>query len=74
MEIGIMTERNSAMINGALIAVGALGIFDNIVFHWALQLHRVVPGPNALAIEMMLVITSIGLLLVGALRERRERK
>jgi hypothetical protein len=35
-------SRNDAMLNGALIALGALGIFDNVVVHWMLGWHR--PG------------------------------
>ncbi|TIP87531.1 MAG: DUF2243 domain-containing protein [Mesorhizobium sp.] len=69
-----MNERNSAAINGALMAIGALGIVDNIVFHWILRLHRAVPGQSALFIEVMLVIVSIGLIAVGIRREMRERQ
>jgi uncharacterized membrane protein len=69
-----MRERNLAMINGALIALGALGIVDNIVFHWILELHRAVPGPHALTVEAALVIVSAGLLVLGIWRERRARR
>jgi uncharacterized membrane protein len=62
------------MINGALIAVGALGIIDNVLFHWILQLHRVVPGPSAFPIEVLLVIVSFGLLIMGLWRELRSRR
>lgn len=73
-EVRPMNERNDAMINGALIGVGALGIFDNVVFHWLLQLHRVIPGPYALHVEVALVIISAGLIAVGIWRERRQRQ
>ena len=69
-----MSERNNAMINGALIALGALGIVDNIVFHWILELHRAVPGRHALTVEVVLVIVSAGLLLLGLWREGRARR
>jgi uncharacterized membrane protein len=66
-------DRNDAMLNGGLIAIGALGIFDNIVFHWLLELHRAVPGPYALAVEISLVVISAFLLGAGVWRERRAR-
>lgn len=69
-----MRERNDAMINGALIALGALGIIDNVVFHWTLELHRAIPGPHALTVEVVLVILSAGLLVVGIWREGRARR
>jgi uncharacterized membrane protein len=69
-----MAERNDAMINGALIALGVLGVMDNVVFHWILELHRAVPGPHALTVEVVLVIVSAGLLVLGIWRERRARR
>jgi uncharacterized membrane protein len=69
-----MSPRNSAMVNGALIALGMLGILDNVLFHWILQLHRAVPGPSALPIELALVIVSSGLLVLGVWRELRVRR
>lgn len=36
-----MSERNDAVPNGALIALGALAILDNV--HWLFGLHRAVP-------------------------------
>ena len=66
--------RDDAMLNGALIAVGALGLFDNIVFHWLLALHRAIPGPHALTVEMVLVAVSAVLLSAGIWRERRARR
>jgi hypothetical protein len=64
--------RGDAMLNGALIAWGALG-FDNIVVHWVLGLHRAVPGEHALTVEILLVLVSAGLLLAGIWRERAAR-
>jgi uncharacterized membrane protein len=69
-----MAERNDAMINGALIALGALGVLDNVVFHWILELHRAVPGPHALTVEVVVAIVSAGLLVLGIWRERRARR
>jgi uncharacterized membrane protein len=68
-----VNPRNSAMVNGALIALGTLGIIDNVLFHWILQLHRAVPGPSAIVIELALVIVSFGVLLLEVLHELRER-
>ena len=69
-----MKGRNDALVNGALIAAGALGILDNLVAHWLLGLHRAVPGPHALAAEIALVAVSTGLLVLGIWRERRARR
>lgn len=43
------------MLNGALIALGALAILDNVVVHWLLGWHRAVPGPHALTVEWSLI-------------------
>ena len=41
-----MVQRTDALINGALIALGALGILDNLIAHWLLGVHRAVPEPR----------------------------
>ena len=69
-----MKGRNDALLNGALIAIGALGVLDNLVVHWLLGLHRAVPGRHALAAEIILVAVSTGLLVLGVWRERRARR
>jgi uncharacterized membrane protein len=69
-----MRARSDAVLNGALIAVGALGILDNIVVHWLLQLHRAVPGPHALEVELSLLALSAGLFILGVWRELRARR
>lgn len=69
-----MKQRTDAMINGALIALGGLGILDNVVFHWLLELHRAIPGEHALEVELVLVAASVALLLLGVGREYRARK
>jgi uncharacterized membrane protein len=69
-----MKPRTDAMINGALIALGTLGILDNVVVHWVLAIHRAVPGEHALAVEWVLVGVSVALLLAGLWRERRARR
>lgn len=69
-----VNTRNSAMVNGALIALGTLGIIDNVLFHWILQLHRALPGPSAFPVELVLVLVSFGLLVLGVWREIRVRR
>jgi uncharacterized membrane protein len=69
-----MNERNSSLINGALIAIGVLGIVDNVIFHWVFQLHRVVPGPSAIIVEVMLVVASLVFFAAGIWRELRARQ
>lgn len=62
------------MLNGALMALGALAILDNIVVHWLLGLHRAVPGSDALTVEWFLIALGAVLLGLGAWRERRARR
>jgi uncharacterized membrane protein len=67
-------DRTGALINGALIALGALAIVDNAVAHWLLGLHRAVPGPNATAVEIGLIVLGAALLALGLWREARARR
>lgn len=67
-------ERTDALVNGGLISVGALGVVDNIVAHWLLSLHRAVPGPYAIPVEVTLVVLSAGLLVLRLWREVRARR
>lgn len=69
----MQANRTDALVNGALIALGALGIVDNLVAHWLLGLHRAVPGPYATPVEAALVVLSAGLLALGLWREARGR-
>jgi uncharacterized membrane protein len=62
------------MLNGALMAIGALAVVDNILAHWVLGLHRAVPGPYALHVEWTLVIVGAVLFALGLRRERRARR
>jgi uncharacterized membrane protein len=70
----LKNDRNDAMINGALIGIGTLGVFDNMVNYWILELHRAVPGLYAWHVEAVLVVASAGLLLLGWWREMRARR
>jgi uncharacterized membrane protein len=70
-----LDERANAMINGALIAMGILGIVDNIVIHWMIGLHRAIEGSEyALHAEIVLIIGSAILLMVGLQREMNARR
>jgi len=67
--------RNDAMLNGALITLGALGIYDNVVVHWILGWHRVIEdSPYNLEIEIGIVAVSTAMLVAGLVRERRARR
>jgi hypothetical protein len=67
--------RKDAMINGALVAVGALGVFDNVVVHWILGWHRAIEdSPYALQIEIGIVVLSTAMLVTGIWRERQARR
>lgn len=66
--------RTDALINGALIAAGAIAVIDNVVAHWLLGLHRAVPGPAANVVEPLLVVVGAGLALIGVAREVRARR
>lgn len=69
-----MTPRTDALINGALMAIGVLGVIDNILVHWVLGLHRAIPGKHALTVEILLVVFSLFLFAIGFRRERHARK
>jgi uncharacterized membrane protein len=75
-----MTQRQrqrrevDAMIDGALIAVGALAVLDNVVVHWLLGWHRLVEGwPHGanLAAEVALVVLGLAMLGAGLWRRRQ---
>jgi uncharacterized membrane protein len=68
-------SRTDAMLNGALIALGALGILDNVVVHWLLGWHRPIEhSPYALEAEIGIVAVSAAMLIAGFVRERRARR
>jgi hypothetical protein len=70
----IRARRNDAMVNGGLIALGALGIIDNVVVHWILGWHRAIEDhPHNLQIEVGIVAASAAMLTAGVWRERRAR-
>jgi uncharacterized membrane protein len=69
-----MTSRNDALMNGGLIAVGALAIIDNVVAHWVIGLHRAVPGAWTTTTEAGLLVLGFVLLAVGLGREWRARR
>ncbi len=68
-----MSDRTDALLNGALIAVGAAAILDNLFSHWLLGLHRAVPGEWAIRVEVGLVVLGAILVGLGVRREVRAR-
>ena len=68
------SDRTGALVNGALMAIGALGMIDNLAVHWLIGLHRALPGPWAPEVEVGLAGLSLSLLLVGLGREIRARQ
>jgi uncharacterized membrane protein len=69
-----VNARYGTLINGVLIGIGALLVFDNVVFHWLLAFHRAIPGPYALHAEIVLVAAGAVMIIVGLRREARARK
>jgi uncharacterized membrane protein len=67
-------DRTDALVNGALIALGAAAILDNLVAHWLLGLHRAVPTSWAIFVEIGLVVLGAGMVFVGLWREIRARR
>jgi uncharacterized membrane protein len=68
-------SRDDALLNGALISLGALGILDNVAIHWILGWHRAIEdSPYALEIEIGIVAVSAVMLAVGGVREWRARR
>ena len=71
----IKKQRNNACINGALISIGLLAVLDNIISHWLLKLHRVLPDHTLSGyIEILVFMLGVIMLTVGIYREAKERK
>jgi uncharacterized membrane protein len=66
--------RNEPLINGALIALGAIAVIDNTIGHWVLELHRIYPGEYAFEVELAFVVLGVVLFTVGLWREVRARR
>jgi uncharacterized membrane protein len=58
-------------LNGALMALGAMAVVDNVIAHWLLDLHRAIPGPYALHVEIALIAIGAAMFTAGFWRERR---
>ncbi len=69
-----MTGRTDALINGALTALGAAAILDNVFSHWLLGLHRAVPGSAATPVEVTLLVAGLVAVGIGVRRELRARR
>ncbi|MGH3665580.1 MAG: hypothetical protein ACRDU8_05745 [Egibacteraceae bacterium] len=69
------TDRDDAMLNAVLIALGALAMLDNIIFHWILESHRFKEGwAGSVYTEALPVAAGTVMVAVGVLRERRARR
>ena len=68
------SERTDALIDGALVALGAAAILDNVFSHWLLGLHRAVPGEWATPVEVALAVLGAVLVMLGLRREVRARR
>ncbi len=66
--------RRGAFVNGALVALGAAAIVDNLLAHWLLGLHRAAPGRWALPLELVQLVVGAALLVAGIARERAARR
>lgn len=70
----IKKYRSSALINGALISLGAVSILDNIISHWLLKWHRVLPDHKLSGfVEVAIFVLGIVMLSAGIYREVKGR-
>ncbi len=70
---GTRTHHTDGMLAGALIALGALAVIDNVVFHWWLGFHRFNDAWSHqanLAIEGALLVAGLAMLAIGLRRIR----
>jgi mono/diheme cytochrome c family protein len=67
-------RRSDGLLAGALMALGALAVVDNVVFHWWLGFHRFNEAWSHemnLAAEASLVLTGIAMVFIGGYKTRR---
>lgn len=66
-------QRSDSLLAGALMALGALAVVDNVVFHWWLGFHRFNQAWSHelnLAVEASVVLTGIAMLVIGVHQAR----
>ncbi|UCZ53278.1 DUF2243 domain-containing protein [Bacillus shivajii] len=63
-----------SFFNGVIFASGFFASFDIIVVHWIFQLHRLTYGPEALIIEVLLVLVGVAMIIYAMMQEKREWK
>ena len=71
-----MHERTDAMLNGALLVIGAAAVIDTIVVHWVLGWHRLIEGmadPTLFLLEVGVVLIGLVVFGIGAYREASAR-
>ncbi|WP_026286274.1 DUF2243 domain-containing protein [Salsuginibacillus kocurii] len=62
-----------SFFNGSIFAAGFFASFDVVVVHWIFQLHRITDGPEAIYIEVFLVILGLIMMVFSVFYERREK-
>lgn len=68
-------ERNSILLNGALISVGLVAVLDMLIPHWLFKWHRLVPNHTiSTVLEVALFIFGLISLGVGIYREIKARR
>lgn len=66
--------RNQVLVNGALMALGALAIIGNVIAHWLIGIHQAMPGPYAFVVEFGFVAGGALVLSLGSWREWQARR
>jgi uncharacterized membrane protein len=61
-----------SFFHGFMVSSGIFLSFDIVVFHWLFRLHRITSGPEANAIEPILVLMGIGFVVYGLTHEKRK--
>ena len=63
------------LIGGILVGFGVFNVVDEIVFHLALELHHIRPGPDYLLYDLAFTAWGVGMIAVGwwLIRSQRSR-
>jgi uncharacterized membrane protein len=63
----------TALIGGALIGWGAFNVIDEIVFHVALNLHHIRPGPDVVLWDLVFAGWGVAMVALGLVLARGRR-
>lgn len=67
-------ERNKVLLNGFLISLGMVAVLDNLIFHWLLGWHSLLPNHTLSEyLEVALFIIGLMSLGIGIYREVKSR-